>query len=147
MPSNAFNKPLKLRFKSSQTIATMIATVHLLVALIIIFMAQLLSVIALYFLLIIIVSSTYYFYRWHISRTLSKSILELHINSSGDWSLITSTKKYNNVIPLDSSFSSQHLMIINFSISMISQYTLLITKDMISKDEFRRLRVRLKIKQ
>ncbi len=125
----------------------MIATVHLVVALILVFMAQLLPIIALLFLLVIIASSYYYFYRWHVSRTLSKSILELHINSSGDWTLITATKKHNNVIPLDSSFSSQHLMIINFSISTISQYTLLITKDMISKNEFRRLRVRLKIKQ
>ncbi|HFC91830.1 MAG TPA: hypothetical protein ENJ51_03370 [Leucothrix mucor] len=147
MPSNAFSTPLKLRFKSSKIMITMIATVHLIVALILVFMAQSLPIIALLYLLVIIASSTYYFYRWHISRTLNKSILELHINSSGDWSLLTFTKKYNNVTPLDSSFSSQYLVIINFSMTTIGQYTLLITNDMISKNEFRRLRVRLKTKQ
>ena len=144
---NAFNQPLKLCFKSSRIIVAMISIVHLVVALIIVFMTQSLTVLVLLFLLTVIASSYYYFYCRHISRTLSKSILELHISSSGDWSLVTFVEKYNNVTPLNSSFSSQHLIIINFSIFSIGKHTVLVTKDMISKDEFRRLRVRLKIKQ
>jgi len=147
MPSNAFNKPLKLHFKSSKIIATIIATMHVLVAIIVVFMTQSLPIPILLFLLIIIATSYYYFYRWHVTRTLTKSILELHINSIGDWSVITSTAKHNNVTPLDSSFSSQYLIIINFSIPSTSKHSLLITKDMIGKNEFRRLRVRLKTKQ
>jgi hypothetical protein len=146
MSSNAFNKPLNLQFKPSKIIMMMIAIVHLLVAIIVIFMTQSLPLEALFFLLIIIASSYYYFYLWHITRKLHKSILELRINSSGDWSILTSTAKLNNVIPLDSSFSSQYLIIINFNVSNAGKYTLLIAKDMLSKNEFRRLRVRLKTK-
>ncbi|MCK5917089.1 MAG: hypothetical protein KAG34_01595 [Cocleimonas sp.] len=128
-------------------ITIIIAAVHLLVALIVVSMTQSPSKFALLFLLIIIVSSYQYFYRWHVVRTLSKSILELHINSSGDWSVITSVAKHNNIIPLDSSFSSQYLIVINFNVHKENKYTLLITKDMTTESEFRRLRVRLKIKQ
>jgi hypothetical protein len=146
MSSNAFNKPLNLQFKPSKITILMIATMHLSVAIIVIFMTQSLPLAALLFLLIIIASSYYYFYLWHVGRKLRKSILELHINSSGDWSIYTSTTKLNNVIPLNSSFSSQYLLIINFKVPNAGKYTLLITKDMLSKNEFRYLRVRLKIK-
>jgi uncharacterized membrane protein YgcG len=144
MLTTAFNKPLTLQITPSRTISIIIATVHLLVAIIIFFLANTLPMATHFLLIIIIVSSYLHTYRWHVAQTLKRSILEVTLNSSGDFSIITYLAKPKKVILLASSFSSQYLIILNFCSSDSRKYTVLLTNGMITEDDFRHLKVHLK---
>ncbi len=117
---------------------------HVLVVVIILLMTDPTPVFPILLLILILSGSFFYYYQWHVVRTLDKSILELRINASGDWSVLSFTEKRIKVNLLCNSFVSKYLIILNFSSINSSNYTVLITKNMLSKDEFRHLRVRLK---
>jgi hypothetical protein len=137
------DKPLKLQLKSSRGVNIMILVTHLLVAVIIALVTSSILLVSLSFL---IVSLSYlYFYRLHVVKRLRQSIVEVSLATSGDWSVLTSTGQYENVMLLPSSFSSQYLIILNFCTVTTKRYTLLIVKGMMGEDGFRHLRIRLKI--
>ena len=140
----SFNKPLGLQLKSSKDIAIMIAIMHILVVIIILLMTDPTPVFPILLLIIILSGSYFYYYQWHVMRTLDKSILELRINALGDWSVLLSTEKCIKVNLLCNSFVSSYLMVLNFSSINSINYIVVITKNMLSKDELRHLRVRLK---
>lgn len=144
MSASSFNKPLRFQLKSNKNIGILIAIVHFLVAIIIVLMIDFLPIIVTLLLLIVITGSYFYYYQWHVTRVLEKSIVEIDINSLEDWSVFSYTGKRIKVDLLSSSFSSQSLIILNLRSLNSRKYTVLITKNMLTEDEFRHLSVRLK---
>ena len=140
----SFDKSLGLQLKSSKSITLMVAILHVLVLVIVLLAIDFSSVFFTLFLILTLVGSFTYYYQWHGIRILDKSIIEIGISSSGDWSVVTSIGKRIKVIPLCTSFVSQYLMILNFSSIDSGKYYVLVTKKMLNKDEFRHLIVRLR---
>lgn len=143
MQQHPFDKSLQLKLKSSSAINTIIVAVHLLIASVIVLVTPSIFLVSL--LLFVVIISYVYFYYLHVSKVLRKSVLEVYLTASGEWSVLASTGRYENVELLSSSFSSQYLIILNFCTATTKTYTLLIVKDMMGKDEFRHLRVCLKV--
>ena len=141
--NNNFSQALDISFKPNNKIAIALALLHLFVAIIFITATQL----PLYILFITILSlfiSYLYYYLWHVSYSLSKSIIQLKMNTSGEWTLVNSKNKTIKVTLQPSSFVSQYLLLLNFNSPNNKQYTVLIEKSMVSRDEYRYLKVRLK---
>ena len=108
--------------------------------------------------LLLIGFSWFYYYRLHITKVLSQSVLAAYHQQDKGWSIklvSTKNKTQNNdkgVCLMDSSYVSQWWIILNFHhIDSVdnrdknSCYTLLIPKDSVSAETHRQLRVRLKI--
>lgn len=144
MSANSFNKPLRFQLKPAKSLGILIAVLHLLVAVILLLMTDSLPMIVILLLFILIISSYFYYYQWHVVRVFNKSIVEIHINASGDWSVFSCRGKQIKVDLLASSFVSQPLIILNFCSLNSRKYTVLITKNMLNENEFRHLKVRLK---
>jgi hypothetical protein len=139
----AFKTSFKLQLKPSKSINRMLLAVHLLVASIMLLTTP--SILIFVLSLLAITVSYVYFYRWHVAQSLKKSIVEVSLNALNVWSVRTVSTKYNEVTLLSSRFISQYLIILNFRISPMRRYTVLIVKSEIGENKFRHLSVRLKI--
>jgi len=144
LSKNNFTKPLSLSLEFSRSIRWGIIIVHGLVASVIVVTSSSFSVAVL--LLLLVLGSYLYYYRWHVAQSLEKSIVQVKLNSTGDWFLINSKNKRIKAILQSTSFLSQYLLILNFSSLESKSYTVLIPRDRIDPDDFRQLTVRLKTK-
>lgn len=138
-----FKRSFKLQPKPSKSVNRVLLAVHLLVASIMLLIMP--SILILVLSLLVIMVSYWYFYRWHVAHSLKKSIVEVSLNALDVWSVRTVSTKYNEVTLLSSSFVSQYLIILNFRLSPMRGYTMLIVKSEIDENKFRHLIVRLKI--
>jgi len=144
LSKNNFTKPLSLSLEFSRSIRWGIIIVHGLVASVIVVTSSSFSVAVL--LLLLVLGSYLYYYRWHVAQSLEKSIVQVKLNSTGDWFLINSKNKRIKAILQSTSFLSQYLLILNFSSLESKSYTVLIPRDRIDLHDFRQLTVRLKTK-
>ena len=144
LSKNNFTKPLSLSLEFSRSIRWGIIILHGLVASIVAVTSSSFPVAVL--LLLLVLGSYLYYYRWHVAQSLEKSIVQVKLNSTGDWFLINSQNKQIKAILQSTSFLSQYLLILNFSSLESKGYTVLIPRDRIDPDDFRQLTVRLKTK-
>ena len=100
-------------------------------------------------LVIVITLSTLYYSRLHLLQTLKKSVKTIQYDSANNWFVKTYDENHESslksVVLLPSSFISKALIVLNYRDNTGSNYSALITADSISSNEFRRLRVRLKL--
>lgn len=98
-------------------------------------------------LFLVIFISFIYYSRLHLFLHCKKSVVSIHQDSARKWLLSTneSTDKGDRLSAdlLPSSFVSKMLVILNYKDSIGKVYTVIITPDCYSNNEFRRLRVRL----
>ena len=89
--------------------------------------------------------SCIYYYRLHVLKSLSWSVLVLRLSSDGDWSIETGDGVKN--VHLDmTSYISHFILLLNFRLKDTDtrRYTVLVSRDMVDIDNFRHLMVRLK---
>ena len=142
---NRFKRPLDIHLKPSMDVAIALATMHLSVAVAIFFLSSRKINTALFLLILISIALSYlYYYRWHVVRTLEKSVREIHISARDDWFLVNSSGQKIAATVLQNSFISNTFLVLNFRSAHDDKYTVLLTKNMIDCDRFRRLKVRLK---
>lgn len=149
MSSNQFKQVFTINIKSSLSKQLLIWFPHVVVSflLIIFFDLEGLNTLYLFISLICIVVSLIYFTRLHLTLNSKKSIYDLHKNSSDNWSLTTKIKEKINVSIINTSFSSNILIIMNFEDGSGKHFTALITTDSVSASEFRRLKVYVKTRK
>ncbi len=152
MSSSPFNTPFVLNIKPSFQKWLFLIIPHALVGFVIL-LAPPLDYTEKGVAIALVVASFVYYYRLHIRTDLNKSVKAVRLDSAKNWGVklqfFKKSQDYTNVILLGSSFYSNFLIILNFSdLSQNSvvkaTYSVLITPDSLSKDEFRRLKVRLK---
>ena len=152
MSSNPFNKPLVLITKRTTQKLLLIAIPHSLAFVITLTVPYFTLNLRLIILLFIALSFSY-FSRLHLFTSLKKSVLSIKQDSAKNWFILNRGSKnneYKEVVLLPSTFISNILIIQNFSDPSQQgwskpQYTAIFTPDSISAEEFRRLKVRIKV--
>ncbi len=124
----------------------MVLLPHVVVVLIMLFLVPVSGVMKLVMISLIFLSCLY-FLQLHVFQALRHSVIRIQQDSVGNW-LVTMAGKGNHAIPCElssSSFISPLLVILNFKCAhFLFLYTALITPGSIARQDFRRLRVRLK---
>ncbi|MCK5902101.1 MAG: hypothetical protein KAG28_03045 [Cocleimonas sp.] len=136
-----FSTTLYLALKPDKSIIFIITIIHFIVSLVIAMVMDKGGV----WLGIIFFSigiSYLYFMRLHVTLSLKKSVSRVSMNTLGEFFIISKTKKMK-VTLLKNSFSSQHLLILNF-LSDNGKHPVLITKSRVGNNNFRALKVRLR---
>ncbi len=154
---NSFKSPKTFLIKTSLQKVLLIAIPHLVAFLMMFFAYKNMPIgLALLVFLLIIVSMSYYF-ELHLLRTRKRSVVEIRQDSVNNWFILcnsygNSQNDYVSANLLGTSFVSQYLIVINFVAQPNEshqknkqQYTVLVTPDSLTKDEFRQLKVRLKL--
>ncbi|MCF6188926.1 MAG: hypothetical protein L3J51_00440 [Cocleimonas sp.] len=148
MSLNPFNAPLFIEIKPTFQKALLIFTPHLLALALIISMDVFSVAIKVLLFLLILISMNYYF-QLHIVQKSKKSITSLQQDSKKNWFITTYDKNHDlvskAVILSASSFINKHLIVLNYRDINESYYSVFITPDSLSTNEFRYLQVRLKI--
>ena len=154
MSSNPFSTPFALAIKPSFQKWLFLIAPHLIILILILFASSLS-----WYLkgsgIILVVFSFVYYYRLYIKANLHRSVISIRQDSAKNWgillqlSAVSGSKEYINVSLMPASFYSNFLIILIFSDlsqrSMVkARYSVFITPDSVSEDEFRRLKVRLK---
>lgn len=148
MSHNPFNVPLSIEIRPTFQKTLLVLIPHLLICVLVVSFGVFGLIIKLTLVVILIISTAYY-YRLHLGQNLKKSITSIQQDSSKNWFITT----YNTgdeatlkvVILLASSFISKYLIVLNYREENGSQYSIIITKDSVSTNDFRYLRVRLKL--
>jgi len=148
MSFNPYDAPLSLNVKPSLQKWLIIFIPHVFVILLIFSFKEFNPILKVVLVVGVIVSLSYY-YRLHLSQFSIKSVTQVQHTLVKTW--LVSTTKNRDLIKfelLPSSFVSNYLIILNFNVNntagFIPSHTVLFTKDSLSKDEFRILKVRLK---
>ncbi len=148
MSVNPFNKPLSLSIKPSRLKWAIIIVPHLL-ALVMVVSFDVFSVIVTIMLVSLIALSATYYSRLHLFRQLKKSVHTIQQDSANNWglSLYDDGEKSETISAIlsASSFISNSLIVLNYRDNTGSQYSVIIPFDSLSSNDFRRLRVRLKL--
>ncbi len=97
----------------------------------------------------LITASVIYYYRWHISRSLGKSVLQavhtMNVGNAGSWTIDLAGQKEIGAVLLPDSFVNNWMVILNFKDRQNKRYTLLVPADAVSDDVFRQLKVRVRL--
>jgi len=100
-------------------------------------------------LTLLVILSFIYYLRLHLSQNTKKSVLSLQQDSAKNWFLTlysnSGETEPKSVELLSSSFISKALIILNYRDDQRSNYSVLITPDSNSSNEFRHLTIRIKL--
>lgn len=148
MSANSFNTPLFLAIKPSIQKSWVVLAPHAL-ALVLVASVSVFSLLIKFIIIALILISAITFYRLHLKQNLKKSVISIQQDSAKNWFLTTYDKGQDNnvksVILLPSSFISKMLIVLNYRDDSGSYYSVMLTPNCISSNEFRRLRVRVNI--
>jgi len=144
MSINHLNKPFSLKIKASLLKKLLILLPHLF-AVGLIFLIEPFPGYLGAFLLALIILSAIYYYRLHISKKLKQSVYYISQDSAKNWLVTTRGDMLQQVTLLDSSFTSNFLIIINYIDINKNKYCVIIMHDSLANDEFRRLLLRLNL--
>ena len=143
MTKNVFTSPLVLIPKVTMQSWMLILIPHFLILLFVIITPVELYIVKVLLSLVIILS-LYYFLRLYIFKNLDKSIESFSKDSMGNWYIQDVRNQQHPVQLLPSSFVSKFLIILNYAGIDKNKFSVLITRDSLEDDEFRRLKIRLK---
>jgi len=144
MSSSPFNTPLALKIKSSFLKWLIVLAPHFLI-LTVVLSLDVFNLSIRFLLIIFIFLSSAYYICLYLQNCLSKSVSMIYQDSAKNWFIKTNHHDNEQVHLSGSSFTSNILILINFSDTNNKKYHALITSDSLSKAEFRRLIVRIKL--
>ena len=147
MSFNPFSAPLSLKIKPSFQKWLMITIPHIFALFVIGFVGDL-SLIVKLVLLIVIIISLIFFSRKHLFQSSKYAVLSIRQDSAKNWFILARGKDELKAVDLmSSSFVSNYFIILNYkpkySNYLSNKYSVLITKDSLSTDNFRQLKARL----
>ena len=143
MINNPYTKPIDISLKKTTQKMLILVFPHLL-ALLVVLIIDTFPLLLKGLVSIIIVASLYYYCRLYLFYTSKKSITSIQNDSVDNWYLTTVNNAKILASLLPSSFCSNFLIILNYIDINKQKYSVIITPDCLSRDDFRRLRVRLK---
>jgi len=144
MRQNPFETPLSVLVKASFQKQLLISIPHLL-ALAITFLIIPFSIIMSLILMLFIFASFIFYFKWHIYKSLKRSLHEVRQDSAKNWLIRTKAGDFKKASLLDSSFASNWLIIVNYIDMDKVRYSAVFTPDSLSVEDFRRLIVRFKL--
>ena len=157
LDGSSFDRPLLIYPKKSFSITRALLLSHAVGMFVIISFLDIHLLVTLFLIIILIISFSYYF-RWHVSKSLEKSVLSAThhfqqdkniattaIKGGQNWLICLSKQRELVVEILPSSFVHPLLIILNFKDQKNKRYTLLVPFDAISQEEHRQLRVRINV--
>jgi len=147
MSVNHFKIPLSIDIQPSLQKCIIVFTPHFFSLLLLPFINNL-TLLLLLFLVSIILFSFSYFLRLHCFHSLHRSIASIKLDSANNWSVkFASHDDMQKTSLLTSSFVSNHLIILIYNTDnkniFYKNHSVLITKDSLSKEEFRILKAKL----
>ena len=147
MSLNHFNQTLSINVRSSLAKKILIFFPHIIICFLLFIFLEMKGTSFIYFLLSVacIFLSVFYFVRLHLTQNIEKSVRLISYCAQGGFDIILKNDVRVKVKILSASFSSNFLIILNFENDLDKQYTALITPDSVSKEEFRKLKVLLKV--
>lgn len=148
MSFNRYDAPFTLNIRPALLKWLIVLVPHLLVLVLILFVDEFnltLKVVLIFCLLL----SVIYYFCLHISQSLAKSVILVQQDQSRNWFISTrGGHQLFTVELLPSSFVSRYLIILNFkntkSRLFFPTYSVLLTKDSLTADGYRMMKVRLK---
>ncbi|RVU86282.1 hypothetical protein EOL70_02210 [Leucothrix sargassi] len=145
-----FSSELRLDVNASRSVAALILVPLCFIAVVIIFLTPVSIVLKLLILALLVLSAAHYL-KLHYWQTAKRSVSEFNIDANGQWSVLCEhLPRQANLtqwvqVSLDgSTFSSRFLIVLNL-VGEGQRFTILLPKDSLDQDTFRRLRVRLKM--
>ncbi len=157
---SSFEKPLVIHPVHSLSLKLVVVLPHLLAILFVFILIDINVVVAITLAMMIILSFIYY-YRWHVSKSLNKSVISVvHLfqqnkqtvvgnkklrSEQGGWKISLSGQKDITVNLLSSSFVSTGWIVLNFKDQKRNRYTLMLPFDAITSEQHRQLRVRIEV--
>jgi len=144
MSYNPFKAPLALNIRPSRQKYFLIFVPHLTVFIFLLFSDVFTGWLKLIISLLII-SSLFYFYQWHLRQSMKQSVQQIFQDTANNWFITTPKYEQKPVEILPSSYIGHLLIIINFIDTDKNKYVALLTSDSLSKDDYRRLIVRIKL--
>lgn len=143
MSNHPFTKPINISLKHTTQKMMILVLPHLL-ALLVVLTIDIIPLLFKGLISIIIVASFYYYCRLYLFDSSKHSITSIQNDSVENWYLTSANNVKISVSLLPSSFSSNILIILNYVDIKKQKYSVIITPDCLSKNDFRRLRVGLK---
>jgi hypothetical protein len=143
MPDNNFTKALTLNIRNSAQ-KWMIVIIPHFMSLLLLSMMNSLPILLRISLSALVLISFYYYLRLYTFKSSKKSVLSIQQDSSNNWVIVTTGDQQHSVKLMPSSFFSNILIVLNYMDINKKHYSVIITQDSLSKDEFRQLKVRLK---
>ena len=143
MTSKDIKQSLSIKIKSSLQKYFIIILPHV-ISLVIISSCVILFDIYVWYLVItcvFIIASFIYFFRLHIKLNLSNSVLSLYKDPIGNWSIDLKGRVKHKIEILGTSFISEFFIILNVKDESKKQYAVILTKDSVNKDDYRKLKV------
>ena len=144
MSSNPFNNAIAVKIVPSLQKWLLVLVPHLWVMGLVLWVDVFTLMMRLIILGLVLLSGVYYG-RLHLRQGLKKSVLMIQQDSAKNWQITIKGDEQKSVTLLPSSFISQALMVLNYRGLDNKSYPVLITPDSVSNNDFRRLRVRLKL--
>jgi len=140
------NTPLTVPVQASLIKLLLIFVPHLLaIVFVIIFVT--LSWFILLFIIALIGFSLFYYVRLHLWQNLNKSVVEVHQDSTKNWTIVCANQDEKEPVKLQAnSFISPLIVILNFKGLNNKAYSALFVPDSLPETDFRRLRVRIRVK-
>lgn len=151
MPLNPLNAPFSIEIKPSLQKYLIVTTPHVLALVLLIFISELPLLIMLSLISSVMFSFSYYL-QLHCLSALNRSVISIKQDSINNWMLLLADEsEITTAILMHSSFASNHLIILTYKIDnnklYTNNYTVLITKDSLSKQNFRILKAKLNLHQ
>jgi len=144
MSFNPFKAPLALNIRPSRQKYCLIFVPHLSV-LIFLLLSDVITGWLKLIISLLIISSLFYFYQWHLRLAMKQSVQHIFQDAANNWFITTPKYEQKPVEILPSSYIGRLLIIINFIDTDKNKYVALLTSDSLSKDDYRRLIVRIKL--
>jgi len=147
MPVNPFNAPLSIEIKPSLQKYIIVTIPHVLALIFLVFIKNL-ALLQILFLVSTVLFSFIYFLRLHCLGSLEHSVISIQQDSVRNWMLLFPYKSEMKKVKLmHTSFISNHLIILIYKPDsaryFYKKYTILITRDSVSKKEFRILKAKI----
>jgi len=144
MSSKKYASPLQLELKPSRLLFSIVLALHT-IALLMIYLLPVNSLLKL-FTALLVISTFMYFVYYQAFRKSAKAIIKVIWDASDEWFLVTRSGEQMPANLVGDSFSHPRLAVLNFKIpEHFFQKRVVLLRDNVDENLFRRLRVRLKI--
>jgi len=140
------NVPLTVPVKASFLKFLLISVPHFSAIIFVIFFVSL-PWFGLLIITILILFSFFYYARLNLWQKLNNCVISIHQDTARNWAVITANNKDKISVELQAnSFISPFLVILNFKDLKHKSYNVIFMPDSLSAHDFRRLRVRIRVR-
>lgn len=140
------NAPLTVPVQTSLIKSLLVFMPHLVAMIFVIFFVSY-PWFVLLFIILSIGISLFYYLRLHLLQNVKKSVLAIYQDSTKNWTIVTANDEQKKPVELQtSSFISPLIVLLNFKDAKNKTYSAIFVPDSLTGQDYRRLRVRVRVK-